>query len=127
MKTYKILALASLLSTSVLFAQTNGPLPFSSFDTNGDGVITQKEFSYMKNERMGERYEEGRMMRNAENSPNFGDIDKNGDGKINRNEYQIHQQNRFNIRKEKQNQFMQGSGNGGMGGNSGMGGMGKGK
>ena len=120
MKAYKVLALTVLVSGSVLFAQSNGPLPFSSYDTNGDGSITQKEFSYMKNERMKERYEEGRMLKNATNSPNFEQIDKNGDGKINRNEYQIHQENQFKKRIEQrnqnnnnnQNQFVPGSGMG---------------
>lgn len=115
MRTFKFLALSAVLSASFLFAQTNGPMPFSSFDTNGDGIITQSEFSYMKNERMKEKYEEGRLLRNSANSPNFGEIDKNGDGKINRNEYQIHQENQFKKRIEQRNKMMYDGESSGMG------------
>lgn len=119
MKTFKIALIATLVSTSSLLAQPNGPMPFSSFDTNNDGIITRYEFSYVKKERMLEKEQEGKLLRNAQNSANFWDIDTNGDGEINKNEYQIHQEKQFKTKMMNNNKTRPGNGMGkGMGNNS---------
>ena len=59
-----------------------GPVPFSAFDRNGDGVITEDEFDAVKAERMEKRAAEGRPMRGAGGAPTFAELDADGDGKI---------------------------------------------
>jgi len=97
---------------------------FNDYDTNKDGKITQKEFTYQQQERMQKKAEEGKMMRNAGNAPSFSDIDTNGDGVINRNEFRNHQ------KMQMRNKNMQKNGMGkcsGQGMGQGMGGQGMGK
>ena len=43
---------------------------------------------------MEEQAKTGRMMRNADNAPKFGDIDTNKDGNIDSQEFKTHQENR---------------------------------
>ena len=57
-----------------------GPIPFSAYDQNGDGVIDSKEFNAVREQRKAE----GRPMRNA---LTFADLDQNGDGKISAEEF----------------------------------------
>lgn len=53
---------------------------FSDFDLNGDGRLTENEFTEARNRRMSERARQGYPMRNAANAPSFADIDANADG-----------------------------------------------
>ncbi|MFT7823692.1 MAG: EF-hand domain-containing protein [Sulfurimonas sp.] len=72
---------------------------FSEYDLNNDGVILEKELQEAREKRMGERAEEGRMLRKAEMAPSFAEIDTNRDGKITPDEFQAHQeQNRMQNR-----------------------------
>ena len=71
-----------------------GPVPFSTFDTSGDGYIDRQEFERVHNARVQQRAEEGRRMRNVGNAPRFEDIDTDGDGRLSRQEHQAHQQQR---------------------------------
>lgn len=59
-----------------------GPIPFSAFDENGDGAISEEEFYEARGERMATRATEGRPMRGAAKAPTFSDLDADGDGKL---------------------------------------------
>ncbi len=59
-----------------------GPIPFSAYDKNGDGAISEAEFGEARGKRMASRAAEGRPMRGAAKAPAFSDFDGNGDGKL---------------------------------------------
>ncbi|QOP42831.1 EF-hand domain-containing protein [Sulfurimonas sediminis] len=91
MKT-KILAVAGIFLASVSLLAV-GPgrgmnqSSFTTFDVNGDGVITQQEFMDVRAEKQAARSAQGYPMRNAANAPTFESIDTNGDGKITQTEF----------------------------------------
>ncbi len=69
--------------------QMGGQLPaFSSFDANGDGVISAEELAQGRAERIKERSQQGYPMRNLANAPSFEAIDQNGDGQIDKDEFE---------------------------------------
>lgn len=57
-----------------------GPLPFSAYDQNGDGFVSQEEFNAVREKRKAE----GMPMRNA---LSFADLDQNQDGKLSVEEF----------------------------------------
>lgn len=81
-----------ILVTSVLvllgsFAQAEdlparGPIPFTTYDADGNGVVTEAEFNAIRAERMEDRAEAGRPMRGLANASSFADFDKDADGKL---------------------------------------------
>lgn len=115
MKKFNFLAL--LLFGGAIFAQTltpTGPLPFDVYDKNNDAKISATEFNAIKQQRMNQKSQDGRLLKNAGNSAAFTDIDKNHDGIINKNELMIHQKNRAYQRTQikMKNRPMQGKGQG---------------
>jgi Ca2+-binding EF-hand superfamily protein len=64
---------------------------FADFDADGNGIISETEWTEGQAKRMSERAEEGRMMKNAGNAPTFADIDTDKDGKVTPAEFQQHQ------------------------------------
>ncbi len=96
MKTLKfVTACFYLIGATLLIAETlptKGPLPFSAYDKDNNNVITAKEFDAIKQQRMTQKANNGKMMRNVGNSPTFLDIDTNNDGIITKEELQVHQQ-----------------------------------
>ena len=84
-----------------LQAQTmpmRGPIPFATYDQNGDGVITENEFDAVRAERMQQRAEAGMPMRNVANAPDFATFDANHDGKLTPAELQAGQAARMQQR-----------------------------
>lgn len=73
---------------------SRGPIPFSSFDRDGNGSINEEEFYAVRGERMAARAAEGRMLRRAAQAPGFTDVDLNGDQAISREEFAEHQATR---------------------------------
>lgn len=113
MKTLKYLTATLLVGTMTLFAASNnGPMSFSSYDTNNDGNISFEEFNTVKANKMAQKADEGRLMKNAANSPQFDDIDANKDGVISKEELQLFQQNRLQERKTNMNNNGMGMGQG---------------
>lgn len=109
-KMKRITIAALLISGSLMAAMGNNMPSFKDYDSNNDGMITKKEFTYEHQHRMQEKAEEGKMMRNAGNAPAFGDIDTNGDGVINMREFRNHQ--KMQMQNMKKNKMMKCSGQG---------------
>ncbi|WP_462321654.1 EF-hand domain-containing protein [Halochromatium sp.] len=66
-----------------------GQMPtFSSFDADGDGLISKDELEKGRAERIKERSQQGYQMRNLANAPSFEAIDQDGDGQIDEQEFQ---------------------------------------
>lgn len=64
---------------------------FSQFDLNNDGKITQSELDDARMQRMKQRSDEGRMLKNTGESHSFRHIDINSDGAISKQEFDTHQ------------------------------------
>lgn len=100
MKTLKLLTIGfCVLGATILVAETlptRGPLSFSTYDKDNNNVITVKEFDAIKQQRMNQKAQTGKLMRNAGNSADFSDIDTNNDGIITQTELKLHQDKRFN-------------------------------
>ena len=64
---------------------------FADCDLNGDGTITEDEFTKARSERIAKRAQEGRQMKNLANAPSFDDIDVDDNGEIDADEFAAHQ------------------------------------
>ena len=64
---------------------------FADCDLNGDGTITEDEFTKARSERITKRAQEGRQMKNLANAPSFDDIDVDDNGEIDTDEFAAHQ------------------------------------
>lgn len=64
---------------------------FSEFDLNKDGKITQSELEDARTERIKERKDEGRRLKNVGERHSFTQIDINKDGSISEEEFLLHQ------------------------------------
>lgn len=112
-------ALSALLSVSALLpvavyaadTPTRGPMAFSDYDANGDGVITQEEFNTAHANRMQTNSAAGMPMRGAANMPMFEQFDTNKDGKLTQEELKqgqmMQQQQMMENRQEQMQQMHQ--------------------
>lgn len=91
MKLFKTIKLSLLLVGSLSIITTSlaaedlanrGPLDFSSYDTNKDGFVSEKEFKEVQTKRMEQKASAGMPMKNAVNAPDFSMFDTNKDGKL---------------------------------------------
>lgn len=77
---------AAMLSLSYLNAAempNRGPIPFEVYDVNKDGVITEDEYTKVREERLKQAQSQtDRMMKNVKNAPDFKTLDADGDGKV---------------------------------------------
>ncbi|CAE6954058.1 hypothetical protein ACOMICROBIO_FLGHMIGD_03296 [Vibrio sp. B1FLJ16] len=64
---------------------------FSQFDLDGNGQITEAEFNQARSERIAQRAEEGRKLKNINQSHTFASLDKNLDSVISEQEFIAHQ------------------------------------
>ena len=85
----------TILAISVLFAMALLPLavkaeptlphpppPFSAFDLDGDGFVSEDEFNAFRNARHEAMAKEGKPMKGMATAPSFSDVDTDGDGKL---------------------------------------------
>jgi len=123
------LVLVSFLSViSVSVASTElpirGPIPFSVYDVDGNGLISEQEFTQIRNERIAAKAAQGRPMKNKGNSPSFSSFDEDGNGQLTQKELDSGQQAQMQNRRNNGRQSLnkgQGRGKGlGMGKNSNM-------
>lgn len=115
-KTVKLslVVIASLSFVSVtLSAQdfpSRGPIPFSSFDVNKDGIISESEFNDTRAARIKQKASQGMPMRNAANAPYFRSIDTDNDGKITELELLKAQNKQMQLNKANKRQGQRGMG-----------------
>jgi Ca2+-binding EF-hand superfamily protein len=112
----------SLLCVSSLNAETlpaRGPISFSTYDTNGDGFVTEKEFYDVRAKRIQQKVEQGMPMRNVGNAPDFSQFDANGDGKL--TETELLKGQNAQMQNRRLNKGGYGQGGMGKGMNQGMG------
>ncbi len=74
---------------------------FATFDTNGDGKMTEKEFYDAQAAHMTQKAKEGKMMKNAGNAPSFESIDTNHDKVVTPAEFNVHQTQRMNSKMKR--------------------------
>jgi len=60
----------------------HGPAPFSVFDMDGNGSISEAEFYSVREQRMAANASAGKKMKCAADAPAFADFDTNGDGQL---------------------------------------------
>ena len=70
----------ALLTLGAAQAAPPGPPPFSYFDLDGDGLITEQEFNTARAQRMSELAQQGYRLRNAGRHRPFGHLDRDADG-----------------------------------------------
>ncbi|MDD2896402.1 MAG: EF-hand domain-containing protein [Aliarcobacter sp.] len=105
--------------TSAVVAQelpNRGPIDFSSYDTNKDGFVSEKEFKEIREKRIEQKESAGMPMRNAGNVGEFAMFDTNKDGKL----------TEIELLKGQNKQMQNNQGNRGMGQGMNAQGMGKG-
>ncbi len=76
--------LSGLSSSSALAdpIPPRGPIPFAAFDQDGNGLISEQEFTTVRGERMAARAAQGSPMYGAANAPDFKAFDSDGDGQL---------------------------------------------
>jgi hypothetical protein len=85
----------TILAIAVLFALALLPLavkaeshmrhqppPFSAFDQDGDGFVSEDEFNSTRAARHEAMAKEGKPMKGMASAPSFADVDADGDGKL---------------------------------------------
>jgi hypothetical protein len=94
-----ILAIAVLFALALLplAVRAESPMPhqppaFSEFDQDGDGFVSEDEFTATRNARHEAMAKEGRPMKGMATAPAFSDIDTDGDGKLSEAELTAAQQ-----------------------------------
>ena len=60
----------------------HGPMPFSVFDMDENGFVSEAEFNSVREQHMAARASEGKKMRCAASAPAFADLDTDGDGQL---------------------------------------------
>jgi Ca2+-binding EF-hand superfamily protein len=60
--------------------KTHNPPAFTEFDKNGDGAVSEEEFTEFRSARMAAMAEAGKPMKGAATAPAFSDLDTDGDG-----------------------------------------------
>jgi hypothetical protein len=87
--------LAIALMPLLVNAESNSrhsPPPFSDFDQNADGWVSEDEFNQTRAARMAAMAEAGKPMKGAKTAPAFSDVDSDGDGKLTESELTAAQQ-----------------------------------
>lgn len=85
-----ILVVAVILSVAVLpvtvkaeWCGEHQPPPFSEFDQDGDGSISEDEFNATRQARHAAMAEAGKPMKGMATAPSFSDLDTDDDGRLN--------------------------------------------
>ncbi|WP_456377939.1 EF-hand domain-containing protein [Thiolapillus sp.] len=76
-----------------------GPIPFAAYDLDGNGAISEAEFSAVREKRMAAKAAAGMPMRGAANQPSFAVFDTNADGQLSPAELAAGQQKMQQMRR----------------------------
>lgn len=87
-----VLAPATALTEEMLLRV---PMPYAVFDRDGNGFVTEEEFTAMRSERMAARMAKIRARCNASSARMFSWLDTNGDGLLSREELEAGQRTRM--------------------------------
>lgn len=90
MKMTKVLTTVMILgalsiSTGLILAgnvSAKGPIPFTSYDADGNGIITEEEFEAAREKQQAEMRTSGRLGKGQATAPSFADVDNDKDGQI---------------------------------------------
>ncbi|WP_419628200.1 EF-hand domain-containing protein, partial [Thiolapillus sp.] len=93
-ETMVLLAAGSLLVLAVQAAEmpARGSIPFTVYDQDGNGSISQTEFSAARAERMAGKAAAGMPMRGMGSQPSFSIFDADGNGQLSAEELAAGQQ-----------------------------------
>jgi len=105
------IVITSLLSTALIAQDMPlaGPIPFSVYDRNKDGFISNDEFNDTRAKRISIKQKHSMPMRNAANAPDFSffDVDKNGKlSKLELREGQNRQMRKNRAKRNLVNKYM---------------------
>jgi hypothetical protein len=84
--------------------QARAPVPFSSFDSGGNGQLSQEEFDRVHTERQQQRSRSEKQDVYMGNTPAFGDIDSNANNGLSRDELQINKQRQRALHQQQYQQ-----------------------
>ncbi|WP_457574038.1 EF-hand domain-containing protein [Desulfolithobacter sp.] len=79
---FSILALGAGVEAQATDLSRPGPLSFSDYDLDSNGVITEQELNTVREQRQAALKASGRRGIGIANAPSFADLDSNGDGQI---------------------------------------------
>jgi len=87
---FKVILIITMLIAIVLLPvvaragsdMPKGPPAFVEIDVDGDGFVSEEEFTSFRAARMAAMQEAGKPMRGTATAPAFSDIDTDGDGKL---------------------------------------------
>jgi len=97
---FKVILVVSMIIAVVLLPvvakaeqdKPHGPPAFVEIDADGDGFISEEEFTTFRAARMAAMAEAGKPMKGAATAPSFADIDSDGDGLVDESELPAAQQ-----------------------------------
>ena len=92
--TAMILGAFSMTSSFVLAKNVSpgGSIPYTTFDADGNGTISEKEFTTAREQQLAELKKSGRLGQGMNSSPAFADVDADKDGQISATELTTMQQ-----------------------------------
>lgn len=96
-----LISLAGFAAAQPPMPTGRGPMTFSALDQNGDGIISQLEFSSIHAQRQQAPNTQGYPGRALNNPPQFTDFDLNGDGGLSPDEFEQGQYNRMQQRRQQ--------------------------
>jgi Ca2+-binding EF-hand superfamily protein len=123
---FVLVSFLGVTSVSVLSTElpARGPIPFANYDRDGNGFISEQEFTQVRSERMAAKATKGRPMKGARNAPSFVAFDEDQDGQLTAQELKAGQQAQMQNRRgnlgESSNKGQGRGKGGGMGKNSNM-------
>lgn len=103
--------IAALVSLPLQLSAQGGPgpnsqpIPFTTFDADGNGSVNEAEFNQALAQRMADNAAAGRTMKNASSRPEFAVLDTDGDGVLSEAEIAAFQtQQRASMQGQKKGQ-----------------------
>ncbi|MEJ2464171.1 MAG: EF-hand domain-containing protein [Candidatus Thiodiazotropha sp.] len=96
-----LISMAGIATAQPPIPNSRGPLPFTAFDQNGDGSISQQEFDTVHVQRQRAPNPQGYSARRLYDPPQFSDFDQNGDGGLSPEELAEGQRSRMQQRQQQ--------------------------